>query len=136
MKALIDTCIIIDALQDRKPFSKDAQQIFLEIAKRSFVGCITAKSITDIYYLTHKATHNDETTRAILHKLFSLFEIIDTAAVDCIKALSSPMKDYEDAVMSETASRNALDYIITRNVKDYSQSKIPVYMPEAFLHLL
>ena len=28
MKALIDTCIIIDALQDRKPFSKDAQQIF------------------------------------------------------------------------------------------------------------
>jgi hypothetical protein len=45
------------------------------------------------------------------------------------------MKDYEDAVMSETASRNALDYIITRNVKDYSQSKIPVYMPESFLHL-
>ena len=69
MKALIDTCIIIDALQDRKPFSKDAQQIFLEIAKRSFLGCITAKSITDIYYLTHKATHNDEATRQILYKL-------------------------------------------------------------------
>ncbi|MBO5731757.1 MAG: hypothetical protein J6R67_11200 [Treponema sp.] len=60
--------------------------------------------------------------------------LIDTA-IDCIKAVSSPMKDYEDAVMSETASRNALDYIITRNVKDYSQSKIPVYMPENFLHL-
>lgn len=135
MKVLIDTCIIIDALQDRKPFSKYAQQIFLETAKRSFIGCITAKSITDIYYLTHKATHNDEATREILHKLFSLFEIIDTSAIDCIKAVSSPMKDYEDAVMSETASRNALDYIITRNVKDYSQSKIPVYMPESFLHL-
>ena len=136
MKALIDTCIIIDALQDRKPFSKEAQQIFLEIAKRSFLGCITAKSITDIYYLTHKATHNDETTRQILYKLCSLFEIIDTTAIDCIKALSSPIKDYEDAVMSETASRNDLDYIITRNLKDYSQSKIPVYTPEAFLHLL
>ena len=111
MKVLIDTCIIIDALQDRKPFSKHAQQIFLETANRTFIGCITAKSITDIYYLTHKATHNDEATREILHKLFSL------------------------AVMSETASRNALDYIITRNVKDYSQSKIPVYMPESFLHL-
>ena len=136
MKALIDTCIIIDALQDRKPFSKEAQQIFLEIAKRSFLGFITAKSITDIYYLTHKATHNDEATRQILYKLCSLFEIIDTTAIDCIKALSSPIKDYEDAVMSETASRNDLDYIITRNLKDYSQSKIPVYTPEAFLHLL
>ena len=136
MKALIDTCIIIDALQDRKPFSKEAQQIFLEIAKRSFLGCITAKSITDIYYLTHKATHNDEATRQILYKLCSLFEIIDTTAIDCIKALSSPIKDYEDAVMSETAPRNDLDYIITRNLKDYSQSKIPVYTPEAFLHLL
>lgn len=87
------------------------------------------------YYLIHKTTHDDKTTRKILHKLFSLFEIIDTSAIDCIKALYSPMKDYEDAVMSETASRNALDYIITRNVKDYSQSKIPVYMPESFLHL-
>ena len=31
MKVLIDTCIIIDALQDRKPFSKHAQQIFLKL---------------------------------------------------------------------------------------------------------
>ena len=32
MRALIDTCIIIDALQAREPFAEDAQQIFLAVA--------------------------------------------------------------------------------------------------------
>ena len=49
MRILIDTCIIIDALQNRDPWGKDAQQIFLLAANRKFDGFLTAKSITDIY---------------------------------------------------------------------------------------
>ena len=52
MRILIDTCIIIDALQNREPFNKNAQEIFLLAANRKFDGFITAKSVTDIYYLT------------------------------------------------------------------------------------
>ena len=60
MRALLDTCIIIDALQSREPFSNDAQTIFLLAANQQFVGCITAKSSTDVYYLMHRYTHNDK----------------------------------------------------------------------------
>ena len=49
MKALIDTCIIIDALQSREPFKDDAQKIFLSAARKEFDGYVTANSITDIY---------------------------------------------------------------------------------------
>lgn len=59
MKVLIDTCVIIDALQNRAGFAENAQSIFLGVANRSFTGCISAKSVTDIYYLTHKQTHSD-----------------------------------------------------------------------------
>jgi predicted nucleic acid-binding protein len=136
MKVLIDTCVIIDALQNRAGFAENAQSIFLGVANRSFTGCISAKSVTDIYYLTHKQTHSDEQTRIILKKLFSLFDVIDTFGIDCINAVSSQMGDYEDAVMSETAYRNSVDYIVTRNVKDYSKSKVPVLTPSEFLSLL
>ena len=94
MKILVDTCVIIDALQNRQPFASDAQ------------------------------------------KLFSLFDVVDTFGIDCINAVSSQMGDYEDAVMSETAERNSIDYIVTRNIKDYSKSKVQVITPSVFLGLL
>ena len=34
MRALIDTCIVIDALQNREPFAENAQQIFLAVANK------------------------------------------------------------------------------------------------------
>ena len=51
MNVLIDTCIIIDALQSREPFNKDAEAVFLSVANRRCVGFLTANSITDIYYV-------------------------------------------------------------------------------------
>ena len=36
MRALIDTCVIIDALQNREPFAEDAQKIFLAVANKRF----------------------------------------------------------------------------------------------------
>lgn len=133
MRALIDTCIIIDALQSRKPFCKEAQDIFLAVANKHFSGFITAKSVTDIYYLTHRHTHNDKETRMVLSKLFSLFELLDTAGMDCRKAISSDVSDYEDAVMVESALRASMDCIVTRNIKDYTKSQVFVYNPADFL---
>ena len=48
MKALLDTCVVLDALQEREPFREDAQAIVLAAANRTFDGFLTAKSVTDI----------------------------------------------------------------------------------------
>lgn len=136
MRVLVDTCVIIDALQSRIPFAEAAQKIFIYSANEQFEGFITAKSVTDIYYLTHRLTHDDKETRKILSKLFSLFHILDTGSLDCRKALSSEIRDYEDAVMVETAIRTEMDCIVTRNVKDYAKSPVKVCAPCMFLKLL
>ena len=136
MNALIDTCIIIDALQSREPFSKDAETIFLSVANRRCAGFLTANSVTDIYFLMHKALHSAAETRKALGILFSLFEIIDTCGIDCRKALTSGVSDYEDAVMIETAARAEIDCIVTRNLKDYAGAPMPVYSPTQFIELL
>ena len=136
MRAFIDTCVVIDALQSREPFAKDAQGVFLAAANNLFLGYISAKSVTDVYYLMHRHTHDDKASRDILNKLFALFDVLDTAGIDCRKAVLSPVSDFEDAVMVETALRSEVDCIVTRNLRDFTKSPIPVYEPKAFLKLL
>lgn len=133
MRALVDTCIIIDVLQGREPFCRDAQAIFLAAANNRFIGCITAKSAADIYYLTHRHLLDDKASRGVLGKLFTLFEVLDTAGTDCRHAIPSAISDYEAAVMVETAVRTESDCIVTRNLHDYAKSPVPVYAPDDFL---
>ena len=70
MRILLDTCVIMDAIQNREPFAEAAKDISRKAAMNSFIGCITTKASTDIHYLTHRCTHSDKETRIILTKLF------------------------------------------------------------------
>ena len=136
MNVLVDTCVIIDSLQQRKPFCEQSNAIFMAVANRLINGFITAKSVADIYYLTHKLLHDDVKTREVIKTLFGLFAVCDTASNDCFNALSSPMKDYEDAIMVETAKRENIDCIVTRNEKDYVKASVRVLNPEELLTII
>ena len=133
MIALIDTCVIIDALQSREPFSSDAQKIFLYVSSNKFIGYITSNSSTDIYYLIHKSTHSNKTSHDVLCKIFTLFKIADTSDEDCQNAVLSKTIDYEDALMIEAAKRINADCIVTRSIKDFTNSPITILSPSEFI---
>ncbi|MCH5324301.1 MAG: PIN domain-containing protein [Eubacterium sp.] len=133
MKVLIDTCIIVDVLQKREPFYIEAMEIFVSVSNRQFVGVLTAKSVTDIYYILRRSIHNEKDVRKVVQTLFNLFGIEDTFSVDCQIALQSSINDYEDAVMVQTAKRIGADCIVTRNLKDYLKSDVPVLSPSQLL---
>ena len=134
MKALIDTNIIIDALQSRKGFNEDAEFIMLQAYE--YDGYIAATSVTDIYYIQHRYYHDKKKTVDNLKKIFNLYDILDISERDCHAALRNGMNDYEDAVLVESAKRNDIDCIITRNTKDFQNSGIKTYTPIEFLRLL
>lgn len=133
MKILVDTNIIIDALTGREPFRESAEQIFMLAANQLQDMYITAGSATDIYYLIKKHLHNTEQSKNTMSKLYQLFGILDVTANGCQDALLSNMNDYEDAVVSCCAKRNQMDYIVTRNIKDYKQSKVKALLPDDFV---
>lgn len=136
MNILVDTCVIIDALQQREPFVKDSQALLLAVADGTVSGFIPAKSIADIYYITHRHLHSDERTRILLKKLLMSFGILDTSALDCRNALTSPVSDFEDALLVETAYRTGVDYIVTRNIRDFSRSVIQAVTPSDFMKMI
>ena len=133
MKAIMDTCVILDYLQNREPFFDDALNIAIGRANREYEAYLTAASLTDLYYIIHRHTHSSIETHKIIDKLTQLFGVADSYAEDCINALHNGMSDYEDAVMMASAKRCQMDAIVARNTKHFSLCNTPVYEPDEFV---
>lgn len=52
MRILLDTNVVVDVLQQREPWHKDGEKIFLAAAMKQLTACITAKQAADIHHLT------------------------------------------------------------------------------------
>lgn len=135
MNVLIDTNVIVDFLQERQPFAKDSCEVIFRAAL-DYKGYVGASSITDIYYIHHQHTHNKKRTEKDLASLLKVFDIIDTTNADCRNALRSSISDFEDAVLVESAAREGIDIIVTRNKKDFKNSPVKVCSPAEFLKIL
>ncbi|MBQ1315618.1 MAG: PIN domain-containing protein [Erysipelotrichaceae bacterium] len=124
-----------DFLLDREPFADDAEQLLLMIALNDIKGFITVKSLMDIHYVLKHVIHDEEKVRSALSILLDTFWLVNSNAEDAINALTSKARDYEDALMIETAISCHSDCIITRNTKDYCNSAVKTYEPQEFLRL-
>ena len=71
MRAVIDTCVILDYLQCREPFFEDSLNIAIGRANNEFEAYITASSLTDLYYIIHRHTHSSIETRRIISDIQS-----------------------------------------------------------------
>lgn len=123
MKVLIDTNIILDVLCKRPAFYEDAAKIFKLCEVKKISGVISALSIPNIMYILRKELDADK-TREILDSLMLIFSVADLKADDLKKAADMRFKDYEDAIQSACATRIKANYIVTRNIKDFSESKV------------
>lgn len=128
--------MIIDALTSREPWNESAEKIFIMAANHIVDMYITASSATDIYYLVRKHLHNTEAAKQVMSKLYSLMGILEVTGNDCVEALASSITDYEDAVVEKVASRKDMDYIVTRNIKDYQAGNTQVILPDDFISLI
>ena len=133
---MLDTNVIIDVLTSREPWNKSAEKIFLMGANHLVDMYITASSATDIYYLLRKFIKDTKQSKQIMSKLYSLISILDVTATDCIEALDSSIADYEDAVVEKVAISKKMDYIVTRNIKDYQAGMIEAILPDDFITMM
>lgn len=128
MKILIDTNIILDVLCNRKDFVDDSLKVFKYCEADQITGYISALSIPNIVYIMRKELDSDK-IREILNALTSIFTVVDLRESDLIKASDLDFNDYEDALQSVCAARIKVNYIVTRNIKDFKNSPIPAVKP-------
>lgn len=134
MKSLfLDTNIVIDLLAKREPFYESAAQLFSLADKGNFQLCVSALTFANTNYILLKKRKPEE-AKLILRKLKLLVKVISLD--DKIIGLSlndSDFDDYEDALQYYSAIENEDDIIITRNLKDFQSSKIPVLTADQFI---
>ena len=132
MKLLIDTNVILDVLCNRPEFVEDASKIFKLCEIKKVDGYISALSVPNIVSIMRKELDSAK-IKEILEKLSLIFTIVDLKAEDIKKAANLDYKDYEDALQSICAKRIKANYIVTRNIKGYSNSPITAIKPSELL---
>ena len=135
MKVLIDTNIVLDVLYAREPFAEDASKIFKCCELKQIDGYVSALSIPNIVYVMRKEMDR-ERIRQMLETLTNIFSIADLREADLMKAAGADIGDYEDAIQHACAARIKADFIVTRNLRDFKNSKIPAIKPSELLERL
>ena len=128
-QVFMDTNIVIDFLANRQPFAMDAARLF-DLAVNGKVRIfIAAVSYNNIYYILRQSMSGSATLK-LLEELAGMTEITDVAAAVIRQSLKTDFKDYEDAIQYHSALSIAdLDFIVTRNTKDFKKSKLAVLTP-------
>ena len=98
-------------------------------------GCIAAHSISNMFFILRK----DYTAGERREILSSLCTIFDVEGIDKAKLLAGLANeeffDFEDCLQMECAKSYGAEYIVTRNVADYSASDIKAILPSEYLEL-
>jgi predicted nucleic acid-binding protein len=130
---LIDTDVLLDFYLDRKPFSDDSLQLLLKCEQKQFRAYITPVIVANTYYILRRhATHHYVVER--LQILLNTITVLSMDQKQVLAALESKITDFEDALQYFSAvNSNKIDAIITRNIKDFKKSALPVFTPNEFL---
>ena len=65
MKLLIDTNVLLDMVLKRNGYDISVK-LFRKIREQEVLACITASSVTDLFYIIRKETHDTERTYVIM----------------------------------------------------------------------
>jgi predicted nucleic acid-binding protein len=132
-KLLIDTNIVIDLLAKRQPFYTDAAVLFSLADKGQLNLFVSSLTVANTHYVLSKF-QDSEKARMILRRFKVLVSVLDLNDKLIDLALNdTTFKDFEDSLQYYTALENSLDVIITRNLKDFKPSKLPVMTAGEFL---
>lgn len=132
----LDTNIVIDFLADRKPFSLHAAKLFNFSLLGKAKIYISAVSYNNIYYILRQSQSSIATIK-LLEALSEMSEITDVTKIIIKKSLKTDFKDFEDAIQYNCAlSLPKVDFIVTRDTKDFKKSSLSVMTPEEAVSLL
>ena len=131
----VDTNIVIDLLSRRDPFFEEAALLFSLADKKKIRISISSLTIANTSYVLLRQIGIDE-TRSILRRLRLIVNVLSLDDKIIALALDAEnFTDFEDGMQYFSAIENKQDLIITRNLKDYKNSKLPVMTARQFIEM-
>lgn len=135
-KLFADTNIVIDLLARREAFFEEAAELFSIADKKQIELTVSSLTIANTSYSLLRQMDSSK-AKSVLRKLKLILKILPLDDKIIGLALNDEtFPDLEDALQYFTAVENGQEVIITRNLKDFKGSKIPVMTAEQFLETI
>ncbi|MDP5093911.1 MAG: PIN domain-containing protein [Polaribacter sp.] len=134
-KIFIDTNIVIDLLSKRTPFFEEAATLFSLADKNQIEISISSLTIANTSYLLLKQMDANK-AKSIIRKLRLIVKTLSLDDKIIGLALNDEtFSDFEDCLHYFTALENNQEIIITRNLKDFKNSKLPTMTAKQFIEM-
>ncbi len=135
MKVLLDTNIILDVMLKRPKWFKDSFAIWQAHEKSQLTGCVSASSITDIFYVTTRLT-NEATAREVVRLCLNRLDVLPITKATLLLADSLEGNDFEDNVQIACVKENKIPAIVTRDKVGFRSAGVSIYTPKQLLTML
>jgi predicted nucleic acid-binding protein len=135
LRVLLDANVVLDLLQRREPFFRDAADLLAAAESGRYRGLVAAHTVTTLYYLMAK---HASPGAARVH-VSELLRVVEVAGVDHAvlqQALALPYADLEDGAQMAAAEQAGADYVVTRDRSLYAAGPLPALTPAEILALL
>jgi predicted nucleic acid-binding protein len=134
-KLFVDTNIVIDLLSRREPFFEEAATLFSLADKKQVELAVSSLTIANIGYTLLRQMDSNK-AKAILRKLRLIVKILPLDDKIIGLALNDEsFLDFEDGLQYFTAIEYGQELIITRNLRDFKNSKLPIMTAKQFIEI-
>lgn len=137
MKFFLDTNVLIDFILERPLFYQPAAMIVSLAAERKIDICVSALSVVTANFICiERCKMPLDVYRRKVDFLRNFFEVCSVDSSDVNSSYEANWKDFEDGVQYFSAIRSGVDYLVTRNVKDFEENDLKVITVDEACRLL
>ena len=134
MTWLVDLNVLLDVIQQRRPFFDSSAQVISRIVRGEATAYIAGHELTTAYYIVNRYASR-QAADDLVDWLLVHFEIVPESASVFRRAREMALADFEDAAIASAAEAAQCEYIVTRNVRDFTDSPVPAIAPADLLAL-
>lgn len=131
-KIFLDTNILLDFLLDREPFCDDIAAIIENSIENAIQLCVSSVTVTNTNYIIGRS-EGQKSANQKTKKLLKLVTVENVGESTVKNSSGSRFKDFENGVQNFCALESNHKIIVTRNVKDFKESKLAILTPKELL---
>lgn len=135
MKLLLDCDVLLDVATRRPPHFVDSRAILDWCTSHPGDGFVAWHSLSNFYYI-FSGSIGVVAARQFIVDLLTFIEVAPVETAQAKHAAALSMSDFEDAMQVAAAVSAGVDYVVTRNVGDYTASPVPAISPAGILSRL
>ncbi len=132
MKVFLDANIVIDSLSNRIPFAEPANQILSLADTGKIKVAVSVLTFTTAEYVLSKVFPK-EIVLIQLRMLKPMVEVVALTDIMIDEAMEIEFSDFENGIQYLSAGACKADRIITRDLRGFRKSSIPVMTSSDFI---